>query len=194
MSNTLGARDRAIGIHSIQSGFTLVELIITVAVLAVLMAIAAPSFTDYSRSQTLGARASALHQDMTLARAEAVKLQLNVELDATGGDWTKGWTVYADANANGKQDKGEATLHEQEAFDDGYVMKGANGSDGSAKKGIAFNGRGAVVGGNGANFLMCAPGWNKTNDQGFARNMRVLPSGRSEVGKGKGGGPGLTCS
>ena len=194
MSNTLGASHRATRIHLAQAGFTLVELMVTVAVLAVLMAIAVPSFTDYTRSQTLSARASALHQDMTLARAEAVKLQLNVELDAKGGDWTKGWTVYADANANGKQDKGEPSLHDQEAFDSGYVMKGANGSDGSAKGGIAFNRRGAVVGGNGANFLMCAPGWNKSNDQGFARNMRVLPSGRSEVGKGKGGGPGLTCS
>lgn len=194
MSNTLGASHRATQSILAQAGFTFVELMVTIAVLAVLMAVAAPSFTDYSRSQTLGARASALHQDMVLARAEAVKLQLNVELDATGGDWTKGWSVYVDANANGKQDKGEESLHEQDAFDAGYVMKGANGSDGSAKGGIGFNGRGAVVGGNGANFLMCAPGWSKSNDQGFARNMHVLPSGRAEVGKGKGGGPGLTCS
>jgi type IV fimbrial biogenesis protein FimT len=193
MSNTLGACHRANRSHLSQAGFTLVELLVTVAVLAVLMAIAVPSFTDYTRSQTLSARAGALHQDLVLARAEAVKLQLNVELDATGGDWTKGWSVYADANSNGKLDGGENILHTQDAFDVGYSMKAADGGGGS-KAGIAFNSRGAVVGGGSANFLVCAPGWSKANDNGFAKNLRVLPSGRSEVGKGKGGGPGLTCT
>jgi len=169
-----------------------VELMVAISILVILAAIAVPSFNDFSRSQTLSSRAGALHQDMVLARAEAVKLQLNVQIDASSGDWTQGWTVYADANANGKLDSGESKLHEVDALDKGFTMKAANGA-GGAKEGIGFNPRGAVVGGGSANLIVCAPGWNKANDSKYARNLRVLPSGRSEVAKGKGNGPGLSC-
>jgi type IV fimbrial biogenesis protein FimT len=175
-----------------QHGFTVIELIVTVSVLAVLMAVAVPTFVEISRSQRLGSQTTALHQDLTLARVEAVKLQQNVLLDAKGGDWTTGWTVFADTNANASLDGGEPILHVQGGLDEGYQMKAANGS-GSSKAAIGFNNRGALVGGGGINVVVCAPGWTSAKDKQFARNLRLLASGRAEVGKGKGAGPGLTC-
>lgn len=85
----------------INRGFTLIELMVTIAVLAVVIAIAAPSFTSVIQSN----RTTALHHEilgaLQLARSEAVKRRTEVivcrsedqEDCANGTDWTVGWIV-----------------------------------------------------------------------------------------------------
>ncbi len=85
----------------INRGFTLIELMVTIAVLAIVIAIAAPSFTSVIQSN----RTTALHHEilgaLQLARSEAVKRRTEVivcrsedqEDCANGADWTVGWIV-----------------------------------------------------------------------------------------------------
>lgn len=86
-----------------QQGFTLLELMITVAIIAIVAAIAAPSFN----TQISNNRAAALGEELTgalnFARSEAVRRGSRVSLcasadGATCGDtWTDGWIVVADS-------------------------------------------------------------------------------------------------
>jgi len=83
------------------SGFTLVELMVSLAVLAILLALAVPSF----QNATLGARLSGYANDLLastqLARSEAIKRNAPVTLCrstdgttcATTGSWHVGWIV-----------------------------------------------------------------------------------------------------
>lgn len=80
-------------------GFTLIELMVTVAVLAVVMSLAVPSFKALLETQRMRAAAFDLMADLTLARNEAVKrgaLATPVTLSPTSGDsthWESGWSV-----------------------------------------------------------------------------------------------------
>ena len=72
------------------AGFTLVELMITLAVLAVLMAMAAPSFREMSLNNRGSGIINSLLADVAVARSEAVKTARPAFVTATGGSWNNG--------------------------------------------------------------------------------------------------------
>lgn len=73
------------------SGFTLIELLLVMAVLAIVAALAGPSFSELIASQRERAAASALYESLILARSEAIKRNTTVTLTTT--DLAQGWTV-----------------------------------------------------------------------------------------------------
>jgi type IV fimbrial biogenesis protein FimT len=84
-------------------GFTLVEAMMAITVMAILMAIAVPSFKDASLSSQLRASANDLATSAYLARSEALKRNAVVTLCmssdgatcATTGGWEQGWIVLS---------------------------------------------------------------------------------------------------
>jgi type IV fimbrial biogenesis protein FimT len=68
--------------------FTLVELMVAVAVLAIVLGIAAPSFLEMLRQNTLRGQANELLGVMHYARTEAIKRRVNVTVNLTPGT---GW-------------------------------------------------------------------------------------------------------
>lgn len=80
-------------------GFTLIELMVTVAILSVMAAVAAPSFTEMLASQRMRSTAFSIVSDLTLARSEAVKRGADVILVPVGTSWTGGWRVTLGSNA-----------------------------------------------------------------------------------------------
>lgn len=87
------------------SGFTLVEMVITVAVLAILTAIAIPNYQRFVIESRMTAQANELITALHLARSEAVKRNAPVSVSAKDGDWASGWEVV-DAGGNVLRDFG----------------------------------------------------------------------------------------
>lgn len=111
-----------------QSGFTLIELMFTIVVLAVLLGIGVPNFRDFIRNSRMTAAANDLLADVNLTRSEAVKRRVPVTLcKSTDGASCAAsnttafarWIVFVDdANpaaasgndGNGAVDTGEVVL------------------------------------------------------------------------------------
>lgn len=70
---------------------------VTVAILAILAAIAAPSFTPILERWRMRQIAEDLQASIYFARSEALKRSGNITLSANDGDWSKGWQVLADS-------------------------------------------------------------------------------------------------
>ena len=91
------------------------------AVLAILVGIGVPAFSDMIRANQIAAESSNFSTALTLARSEAVKRGIRVSLCPTGnamatdcdddGDWSKGWLVFADDfGSAGEYDPSDFTL------------------------------------------------------------------------------------
>jgi type IV fimbrial biogenesis protein FimT len=74
-------------------GFTLVELMITLAVAAILAMIAVPSFKHVLLSTNLSNLSNELGGDLQYARTQASSRQVGVAVAASGGSWQNGWYV-----------------------------------------------------------------------------------------------------
>ncbi len=90
-------------------GFTLVEGMVVLAVIAVLAAIALPSLANVLAAQRLRAAGTDLVSSLLIARSEAIKRKARVEVEPrTTGDWTSGWRV-ATATSDEQIDRREPT-------------------------------------------------------------------------------------
>jgi type IV fimbrial biogenesis protein FimT len=91
-------------------GFTLLELIVTVAVVAIAAAIAVPNLADFARNNAMSSATNDLLHALQVARAEATKRQVNTVWCASANPRAstptctntgiKGWIVYLDNNTN----------------------------------------------------------------------------------------------
>ena len=145
------------------AGFTLTELLVTIAIMGVLAALAAPSFTDMVARQRLRTGAFDLVADLLLARSEAIKRNETVTVAAAGATWAAGWTVQA---ASGDQ------ISRRAAFGSGITTTAGATS-------IPFNRDGRVAG-------TVAVTLNSTlsSASDAPRCVQVQPSGRATARKG----------
>ncbi|MCI0507960.1 MAG: GspH/FimT family pseudopilin [Gammaproteobacteria bacterium] len=92
-------------------GFTLVELMMVLAIAAILLTIAVPSFHTFTQNSRLTKQVNLLAASIATARGEAAKRGAKVVVcqsddpvaakpacDGTAGTWSKGWVVFVDAD------------------------------------------------------------------------------------------------
>ena len=75
------------------AGFTLIETLMVVVILAVLAGIAAPSMRAFMDSQVVKTPASDLYTSLVLARSEAIKRNAAIDVVPVATDWAQGWAV-----------------------------------------------------------------------------------------------------
>ena len=98
--------------HWRQRAFTLVELLIVVAVATILLGISLPAIDGMLRAYRLRLAAAELFGAVELARAQAIALGQKVTLAPSAAtlDWADGWTVFIDRNGNRRPDGGDDIL------------------------------------------------------------------------------------
>jgi type IV fimbrial biogenesis protein FimT len=80
------------------SGFTLIELVTAITIMAVLAGLAAPSFSSFIANQRIRNVSFDLMAALMLARSEAVTRNGDVSFVKTGDDWSAGWKVKFGTN------------------------------------------------------------------------------------------------
>ena len=93
-----------------QTGFTLLELLMTIAIAAIVAMIGIPSFRYVTNANRIAGEVNGLLGDLQFARAEAINQGQNVTVcmskggqtcDTTGNAWNSGWIVYSNPTGTG---------------------------------------------------------------------------------------------
>lgn len=87
------------------SGFTLVELMLTLTIAGIVLSFGVPAFTDVIRNNRLSTQTNELIAAINMARSEAVRRGANVTLctstdqsSCTGASWQQGWIILDSNN------------------------------------------------------------------------------------------------
>lgn len=113
-------------------GTTLVELLVVLAIAAIVLSMSAPSFHSLIASMRLKAVSELMVAHLHFARSEAIKRNARVVLCKSTdgkqcvsmGGWEQGWIVFHDANDNAQVDSQETILLQQSALADTIRFSG----------------------------------------------------------------------
>jgi type IV fimbrial biogenesis protein FimT len=176
-----------------QTGFTLYEVLTTMLIVGVILAIGVPNMQSFRQNSRMIATANDLHSSFHLARSEASRSKNNITICASadslaavptcGGELEAGWIVFEDRDGDIVVDAGEPILRRFPPVDDSIVINTAGPDDyfSYASTGL---GRGNV---NGtpplATMILCDVRGNVRGGGGksTARVLVVTPLGRATV-------------
>ena len=147
--------------HDLQTryGFTVIELMVTLSITAILLSLGIPAFQDYSLRQRMNASISALHNDLLYGRSQAIYRNTQVVACAgspAGGctestDWTAGWIVFSDSDTDRQHQDGEDLLRH------GQGLKNIMIHSSASRTNLRFYPNGTTPGSNGS-FSLCGLG------------------------------------
>lgn len=169
------------------NGFTLIELMVTISIAAIVLGLAIPSFMETIRSNRITATTNEFLSALNFTRSEAVKRGLQVTMrrkSAAAGQWEAGWDIFVDSdNSNAFNDDGDTDLCETNA--DGSPAEdcllkthSALSSDITIRTGsthyqhyAAFKAMGDSVGGQTDTFRVCSSQGDNTNSRAIVVNF-----------------------
>jgi type IV fimbrial biogenesis protein FimT len=153
-------------------GFTLVELIVAMALVAILSTLAAPGFSSMLQNWRLRGATESLSMGLQTARTEAIRRNTRVQLELAEGSWTVRETPAAGSSvvpppidSRSVQDAGGAAVL----------------AVSPASKTIVFNNRGAVEGGVAERFSISAPKAKCIADGGNARCLDITVAAGGQI-------------
>ena len=156
------------------SGFTLTELLVVLAIIAIVMAFGMPSFSDFVKNDRLSTQINLLVGHLAYARSEAVLRAQPVGLCASSnatsctGTWSEGWLVYADVdNSGGYNAAADTILRVHQGLSDNMTLNSSIGTN------FLYDDRGYAAIGNGS-FSLC-------DDRGVAHVKSITISNTGRV-------------
>lgn len=96
-----------------QKGFSIVQLLIGLAVIGILAQLASPTFSELIASQRRQVNADELANGLQVARTEAILRQQTVVMYALEEDWSRGWRIIVDRSGQGHLDPDNPVLVER---------------------------------------------------------------------------------
>lgn len=142
-------------------GFTLVEMMVVMGIVAILAAFAAPNLGLMIKRQRIKTAAFDVFASLTFARSEAIKRNNMVTLTPVANDWARGWQI-TDANNN--------VLRDQKGWDNVTVTGPAT---------VGFSGSGRLAAGAGTPFALTGGAYGATVYSGDYRCVTLDLSGRA---------------
>jgi type IV fimbrial biogenesis protein FimT len=144
------------------NGFTLVELMIVLAIVGILMTVAGPSMRAYISNSSSNSLSSTVLIDIMYARNHAITKEVIVKMipngtatlgvstltpNSTGVNWGQGWTIFEDTNDNDNIDAGENVIRTHRSFGaEAHISSGPAAQLLDANSPIGFNESGAAYG------------------------------------------------
>ena len=163
-----------------QSGFTLIEAMVTVAVGAILVAVAAPQLSSVMKSNSMATTVNRFVHSLNIARSEAMKsdrasicVSTN-QTSCTGGTWNQGWIVFTDTNGNCTVDADETVVQAADGLKNIFKVGNVQGITC-----VTYSGEGFLFpAGSTATFMFCD---DRTGTK-VGRVITVIRSGRPATG------------
>ena len=183
-----------------QRGFTLMELMVVLAVVGVIMGLAVPNFSLYIRNSRLTGASNDLLAAVTMARSEAIKRQLPVGVCATADPnatppvcsgaaataFRDGWVVWVDADNDWVPDNNlnEPVLDRHPALDNSLTIR-SNNSRRIRYQSTGFSSPAGPFGAVTNNIAICDARGTQLTMAGVssARALRLTATGRPRVTK-----------
>ena len=159
------------------SGFTLLEVLITTAIIAIVMAIGIPSMSAFIKNDRLTTQINTLVGHLAYARSEAVLRHIPVivcassnQTSCSSNNWADGWIVFVDTDNNSDFSPGEDMLRVKQALSGGNTLTSTTGNN------VVYDNRGFAPNSNGS-FSLC-------DDRGATYMKSIAISNTGRVRKG----------
>lgn len=168
------------------SGFTLIELMVTLALAAILMTVAVPSFVTYQRNSELSSFANSLLASVNAARGEAMKRGMNaMVVPAVGTNWDGGWVVFVDVDRDQAYDATkDITIFPSDAKPS-YITISGNGTTAGTTPYVMYDASGyskTTSGGFGAStFEIARNDVTGTAQLVQIRRLKIASTGRARI-------------
>jgi type IV fimbrial biogenesis protein FimT len=169
-------------------GFTLIELMVTLAVAAILLTVAIPSFRSTVQNNRATGQANDLLSSLNVARSEAVKRGATVSVcissdqaKCTGASWALGWLIWSDINGDGIVDAAEI-IKVHEALTGASTLTAAD-NGGTAISSISYLSTGMTTLATGTTviFQLRTPGCTGKGTMAQNRDITINAVGRASV-------------